>query len=116
MTAALTAIPRFWTRRRLAACAVIAALLLAGGLLLRERARDAHTAATIERINRLGGSVGRFREEIGWQYPFRGIPLIQSFLGRDAMEVDLNKTAPTLDDLRDVVTLPNLRRLDLTDA
>jgi hypothetical protein len=89
---------------------------MVGGELLRERARDAHIAATIERVDRLGGSVRQYREEIGWQQPLRGIPLIGRFLGRNATAVDLKKTAPTLDDLREVVILPNLRDLDLTDA
>jgi hypothetical protein len=116
MTATLAVRPRFRTRRRVAVWALIAALLMAGILLLRERARDAYTAATIERVNRLGGFVRQYREEIGWQQPLRGIPLIQSFLGRNAIAVDLKKTAPTLDDMREVVSLQNLRELDLTDA
>jgi hypothetical protein len=116
MSATLAAKPRFWTRRRLVLLALVAALLVAGGFVLRDRIRDAPTAATIERVNRLGGSVRQYREDIDWQQPLRGIPLIQGFLGRTAMNVDLKKTAPTLDDLREVVALPNLRLVDLTDA
>jgi hypothetical protein len=116
MTTTLSAKPRFWTRRWRIVWVLVAILLFVGGLLLRERVRDAHTAATIERVNRLGGSVLQFREEIGWQSPFRGISLIESLLGRTAMSVNLQKTAPTLDDLREVAALPNLRDLDLSDA
>lgn len=116
MTTTLAAKSRFWTRRRRAVWLLIVVLLVAGGFVLRDRIRDAHTAATIERINRLGGSVKQYREQVDWQQSLRGIPLIQGFLGRNAIDVDLRKTAPTLDDLREVVILPNLRQLDLSDA
>ncbi|MFO0807964.1 MAG: hypothetical protein U0746_05035 [Gemmataceae bacterium] len=112
-----TAKPRFWSRRRVVAWAVITVLLAICVSALRDRLRTEQTVAVIEQVDRLGGHVSLRREHADWQgWLARRLPLLEGILGHDAVSVGLPKAAPSFDDLRAVVGLPGLRTLDLTDA